>query len=61
MNSRFPLRPESHRLEKQSQRFFEKCLPKNWTCDKVPTDYGVDLHVEMFEGDNATGYESSFS
>jgi hypothetical protein len=32
-------------------------LPKNWVCQKPSDDYGVDLRVELFDGNNATGLE----
>jgi hypothetical protein len=57
MISAFPLRPQSHQLEELSERFFRQSLPKNWTADKPLTDYGVDLRVDMYEGDQATGLE----
>jgi hypothetical protein len=53
----FPRRPRSHQLEEQSERYFLAHLPKNWTCEKQVHDYGVDLRVEMFQGDAADGLE----
>ena len=57
MNRTFPVRSETHQLEEQSERFFRNCLPKNWTCEKPGYDYGVDLRIEIFEGEAATGLE----
>jgi len=57
MNRRYPIRPQSHNLEELSERFFNEKLPKNWTSDKPEADYGVDLRVDIFEGQNATGLE----
>lgn len=57
MNARFPQRPAAHQLEEASRRFFVHSLPRNWTSDRPGDDYGVDLRVDMFEGDAATGLE----
>jgi hypothetical protein len=57
MTPRYPLRPNSHNLETLSQRFFERSLPRNWTSEKPSPDYGVDLRVDIFEGEYATGLE----
>jgi hypothetical protein len=32
-------------------------LPRNWALDRPRNDYGVDLRVDIFEGDQATGLE----
>jgi hypothetical protein len=53
----FPIRSESHQLEEQSERFFRNALPTNWTCERPSPDYGVDLRVDIFEGNAATGLE----
>lgn len=57
MTPRYPIRPNSHNLEALSERFFEQSLPRNWTSDKPSNDYGVDLRVDIFEDDQATGLE----
>jgi hypothetical protein len=57
MGRAFPTRSESHQLEEISVRFFRSCLPKNWTAEKPANDYGVDLRVDLFEGNQATGLE----
>src|SRR2546421_505482 len=57
MSRKFPLRVESHRLEEISFRFFLHSLPNNWTTERRFNDYGVDLSVELFEGERATGRE----
>jgi hypothetical protein len=57
MERRFPVRSESHQLEELSQRFFRDSLPKNWTAEKLGNDYGVDLRIDLFEGNQATGLE----
>ena len=57
MKKKYPIRPNSHNLEELSRRYFESCLPDNWTAYKPPVDYGVDLHVDIFEGNSATGLE----
>ena len=53
----FPIRSETHQLEELSERFFRNSLPKNWLCERPANDYGVDLRVDLFEGNNATGLE----
>jgi hypothetical protein len=53
----FPIRGETHQLEELSERFFRNSLPKNWACQRPSNDYGVDLRVDLFEGNNATGLE----
>lgn len=57
MDKAYPTRSESHQLEEISERFFRECLPTNWTAEKPANDYGVDLRVDMFEGNQATGLE----
>ena len=53
----FPVRPENHQLEELSVRFFQNSMPSNWTAEKPIPDYGIDLRVDLFEGDLATGLE----
>ncbi len=57
MQRKYPVRSDSHNLETLSERFFESCLPKDWVAEKPAHDYGVDLRVDIFEGDKATGLE----
>jgi hypothetical protein len=57
MDKVFPLRTNSHQLEELSVRFFQQSLPKNWTSEKPSSDYGIDLRVDIFEGNQATGLE----
>jgi len=57
MDRAFPIRSESHQLEELSERFFREYLPRNWTAEKPGNDYGVDLRVDMFEDNKATGLE----
>ncbi len=52
-----PQRTNDHQIEEISERFFNQCLPKNWTSEKPKHDYGVDLKVELYDGQNATGME----
>lgn len=53
----YPQRITAHRLEGLSERHFRNCLPENWMSSKPEHDYGVDLRVEMPEGDSVTGLE----
>lgn len=57
MERAFPLRVDSHQLQELSERFFRDSLPKNWAAEKPANDYGVDLRVDLFEGNHATGLE----
>lgn len=57
MEKVFPIRGVSHQLEELSERFFRDSLPKNWAVEKPVHDYGVDLHVDLFEDNKATGLE----
>jgi hypothetical protein len=57
MNRRFPVRPQAHNLEELSERFIKQALPENWTSEKPKADYGVDLRIDIFEGELATGLE----
>ena len=57
MDREFPIRPQAHNLEELSERFFNNNLPDNWTSEKPRTDYGIDLRIDIFEGENATGLE----
>lgn len=53
----YPQRHATHQLEELSERFFINSLPRNWRSEKPQGDYGVDLKVDIFENDNATGLE----
>lgn len=57
MNKPYPIRPASHNLEEASERFFANSLPPNWVAEKPRNDYGVDLRVDIFDGEDATGLE----
>lgn len=57
MDKQYPQRINTHQLEEISERYFRGNLPRNWTCEKPSKDYGVDLRVDLFDGNNATGLE----
>lgn len=57
MATSYPKRPNTHQLEEQSKRYFISHLPSSWVCEKPENDYGVDLKVDIFEDQNATGME----
>lgn len=57
MTPSYPQRTNTHQLEEKSERYFRNCLPRSWTCERPDRDYGVDLKVELFEGQSATGME----
>src|SRR5437762_779328 len=54
---RYPNRSGTHVLEEVSERYLGQCLPKNWILERPPKDYGVDLRVEIFDREQATGLE----
>ncbi|MFE7503884.1 DUF4365 domain-containing protein [Promicromonospora sp. NPDC057488] len=55
-NRTMPKRPEQHRLEEASIRAFSARVPQNWAVSRPSEhDYGIDLAVEVFSGDDATG------
>jgi uncharacterized protein DUF4365 len=54
---RLPKRGATHRLKERSERHFRERLPDDWICERQLHDYGVDLRVEIFEDDAATGLE----
>jgi hypothetical protein len=49
-----PRRPENHRKEEASERAFRQEAPDGWLIRRVDNDYGIDLEVELFDGDAAT-------
>lgn len=57
MRNRYPQRHNNHDLETVSERYFNNALPKDWVSHKHPSDYGVDLIVEIFENGFALGAE----
>lgn len=51
-----PRRPRAHQLEDLSLREFQRTIPLRWVCRELTRDYGIDLHVEIFDEDDlATG------
>lgn len=51
-----PKRPKQHRLEEASIKAFSALAPENWSVSRPSEhDYGIDLIVELFSGDDATG------
>ncbi|OOF32790.1 DUF4365 domain-containing protein [Salinivibrio costicola] len=57
MAHQYPQRINNHQLEEVSERHFRNHLPRNWTCDKPAQDYGVDLRVDLYDDQAATGLE----
>lgn len=57
MNRQYPQRVNNHQLEELSERHFRNLLPRNWTCEKPTQDYGVDLRVDLYNEQAATGLE----
>jgi len=54
---KMPQRPRSHILETESFHFVRGVLPFSWTIQEMNLDYGIDLRVEVFLGERATGLE----
>ncbi|WP_164984167.1 DUF4365 domain-containing protein [Oerskovia turbata] len=51
-----PKRPSQHRLEEASRVQFAARAPASWAVSgPIEPDYGLDLTVEIFRGDEATG------
>jgi hypothetical protein len=57
MASHFPQRPEAHQLANESEIFFRSHLPRDWTCESPPSDYGVDLRIGIVSGGQVSGKE----
>src|SRR5690242_14902474 len=57
MAKQYPQRPEPHQLEEMSERFFRARLPRNWMCDKLRSDYGVDVQVGIVDEEAVGGLE----
>jgi hypothetical protein len=53
----FPKRPNEHDLEDESERYFTSKLPRGWTVERIRQDYGIDLHIDIFENNEAAGLE----
>lgn len=50
MNAVYPVRATAHQLEERSRRFLVGNLPGNWAHETLAHDYGVDLKIDIFEG-----------
>ncbi len=57
MTPQFPQRPRAHQLEDESETFFRRFLPHDWTCDRPQHDYGVDLLVGLANGGQINGQQ----
>ncbi|MFV8440299.1 DUF4365 domain-containing protein [Vibrio owensii] len=54
---KYPQKSSSHQAELESVNYFKSMLPKNWDAFPPELDYGVDLIVNLFHGDDSTGHE----
>ena len=54
---KLPQRPESHCLERDSNMYFQQCLPRGWETTKPESDYGIDLIVSIYDEGFASGRE----
>ena len=50
-----PQRPRPHIQEDNSRKYFNNKIPQEWTVEDIDNDYGVDVLIEIFNGQNATG------
>jgi hypothetical protein len=57
MGKQYPQRPKAHQLEEMSERYFRTNLPRNWTCQRVQNDYGVDVQVGIVDDELVEGLE----
>lgn len=57
MNKKYPNRPNSLTLEELSRRNFIDSLPEDWLAERPANDYGIDLRVDIFKDNQATGLE----
>jgi len=48
-------RPKSHIIEDQSKAICRSLLPSEWICRDLPSDYGVDMEVEIVDDNVVTG------
>ena len=56
MTSELYLRPESHEIDTLARRQVPRALPAAWEHrETTGRDYGIDLHIELFDKGNATG------
>ncbi len=53
--ARLPQRPREHVLETETEKFVSQVLPSEWLTEKRRHDYGVDLQVEIVQGEDVTG------
>lgn len=49
------MRTRNQRLEEESITKFKGLVPSDWLVREKPNDYGIDLEVEVFDGDDSTG------
>lgn len=50
-----PRRPHEHQIEELSRRKFREKCPAAWVVRDLNPDYGLDMLVDIFEDDEATG------
>ncbi|MGH7481433.1 MAG: DUF4365 domain-containing protein, partial [Longimicrobiales bacterium] len=50
-----PRRPRQHQIEELSRRALRARLPEAWVVRDLNPDYGLDVAVDIFEDERATG------
>lgn len=48
-------RTRQHVMEEESERIFKASIPPEWIVRNIPTDYGIDIEVEIVEQEIVTG------
>jgi len=57
LKSKLPQRAASHRTDTRALRLIMSQLNEDWVIRNLEErDYGIDLQLELFDGDNPTGY-----
>jgi hypothetical protein len=51
-----PIRSESHKIDEKSILLIQSTIVDNWIArSQEGRDYGIDLQIERFDGENPTG------
>lgn len=53
----FPKRPDSHVIGDRAVQIFRDACAASWVVASITPDYGLDLRIELTQGDEVTGQE----
>lgn len=53
----FPKRPDSHVIGDKAVQLFKNACSPSWVVASITPDYGLDLRIELTDGDEVTGQE----